>query len=630
MIKMKKLSTIIMALALVLGMSQCKKQETPTSTGNNTEGTVHITVKVDGKDGKDENGDKHAIAPEHGLFAFTNNDIIYVGLGGKYVGQLTFTNGFFEGDITDPDGTVTDQPLHFYFVGNAAVTGTPEANETTSLSISIADQHENLPVLSYGASNELYTGLNKTYSTTLKNKCALVRFNLLTETPDAITLSNVPNAATIDFINNAITPTNTTGSITLFGEEGVSTHRWAILLPETVLSGREDLIWQGEGGEEGMPAIGNNTYVNAGIGEGIQIQNQPAVTLPNADLVIKNSNDVFSVFTVSSTGKKVYFSKANLTWNETVGYHFHDTQFNEEHSGGSSISNFEYTTTLPAYGDVTLSNLTGLDRFTWGHIPNQSISTSYYITNEQLADGLDPEWGKQMTGEGNNHWRTLTVDEWNYLLHQRPGNRFMLVSVLIPCTYEGNPYNTNVQGLLLFPDNFDYSSLGLTQAAGEYKIGFWPDRINKVYVGPGNYNPASQNYTPEYDNIVNGSPYDIAKGIYKMIETTPLNSEHFYTNPSSNMYKLLQAGCVFLPAVGSRVGADYKKYLYYGNRNNAAQGFYWASDRVISGTSENAKYFWFGYPGGGAVETNPCPTFEANNTQHRSLGCCVRLVWDAN
>ena len=71
---MKKLSTIIMALALVLGMSQCKKQETPT-TGNSTPG-FYITVNVgdqDGKDGKDNNGEKHNIAPAYGLFAFTTS-----------------------------------------------------------------------------------------------------------------------------------------------------------------------------------------------------------------------------------------------------------------------------------------------------------------------------------------------------------------------------------------------------------------------------------------------------------------------------------------------------------------------------------------------------------------------------
>lgn len=624
---MKKLSTIIMALALVLGMSQCKKQETPT-TGNTTPiyPGVHITVNVGDKDGKDNNGEKHNIAPAYGLFSFSSGDQLYVGHNGEYVGTLTFANGFFSGDIF-PNPNVTDKPLHFYFVGNAAVTGTPSANETTSLSINIANQSTNLPVLSYGASNEFYTGPNTTYSATLKNKCALVRINLLTETTDAITLSNVPTEATIDFVNNAITPTNTTGDITLYGEEGVSTHRWAILLPETVLSGRDDLIWQGEGGEEGMPSIGNNTYVNAGIGEGIQIQNQPVVALPNADLVIKNSSDVFSEFSVSPT-KKVYFSKANLTWNATDGYHFHATQFDEEHSGGSSVLNFDYSN-LPAYGDQQQTNLTGLDRFTWGHIPNQSINSSYYITNQQLADGLDPEWGKQMTGEGNDQWRTLTADEWNYLLHHRPGSRFMLVSVLIPITYQGDTYTSNIQGLLLFPDNFDYSGLGLTQAANANKIGFWPARINKVYAASSSYTPASGNYTVTYDSYLDAYSYNIAAGIYKLIEPAN-NLEHLYTNPSSNMYKLLQAGCVFLPAVGCREGAVYKKYLYYDNRNNAAQGFYWASDRVIVGSQENAKYFWFGYVGGSNVETNPRPTFEANNTQHRSLGCCVRLVWDAN
>ena len=328
---------------------------------------------------------------------------------------------------------------------------------------------------------------------------------------------------------------------------------------------------------------------------------------------------------MSSTGKKVYFSKANLTWNETDGYHFHDTQFDEEHSGGTNL-----IYPFPASGDVTLSGLTGLDRFTWGHIPNQSINSSYYITNTQLADGLDPEWGKQMTGEGNDQWRTLTADEWNYLLHKRSGNRFMLVSVLVPITWDNEPWYTNVQGLLLFPDNFDYSGLGLTQASGLTSgIGFWPGSINKVY-GDDDYQPASGNYTIPYNNIMNGSTTSLTAGPYKLIESAPLSLEHLYTNPSSNMYKLLAAGCVFLPAVGCREGAEYKKYHYYENRNHAAQGFYWTSDRVTVGSQETANYFWFGYVGGSNVETDPRPTFEANNTQHRSLGCCVRLVWEAN
>ncbi len=237
---MKKLSTIIMALALVLGMSQCKKQETPT-TGNSTPG-FYITVNVGDNEGKGENGERHNIAPDYGLFAFTQGDVLYVGHNGEYVGTLTFANGFFDGTIY-PDGTVNDQPLHFYFVGNAAVTGTPVVNETTSLSINIADQSKNLPVLSYGASTKPFTGANATYSTTLKNKCALVKFILDNPTEETVILSNVPTVATVNFANptseTAIAATDLTDlhDMTLRYDANWNNNlRWVILLPGTDLS----------------------------------------------------------------------------------------------------------------------------------------------------------------------------------------------------------------------------------------------------------------------------------------------------------------------------------------------------------------------------------------------------------
>ena len=618
---MKKLSTIIMALALVLGMSQCKKKEIPTN-GNGGE-KVYVTLNVNNGESiavNVDNGGRHAVAPNLGVIQFRNGDVLYVGNNGKYIGQLTYNNGAFGGTLNAPTG---DDFLHFYFLGGKEPATAPTAGTTTDFTISIADQSQNLPVLCYGASSQKYTATATNYSAVLEYKCALVRFDLENHGEDyTVTLSGVPTQATVNFANptatTAIVATanQTNANMTLYGEPGNAAYRWAILLKDTNLDDAEDLTI---GSTVANHVMDNNIYIN----EGISISNPLPPTLPNADLVIKNGND-FSEFTVSSTGKKVYFSKANLTWNENDGYHFHDTQFDEEHSGGTNLI-YPY----PASGDVTLSGLTGLDRFTWGHIPNQSINSSYYITNQQLADGLDPEWGKQMTGEGNDHWRTLTADEWNYLLHQRPGNRFMLVSVVVPITWDNEPWYTNIQGLLLFPDNFDYSGLGLTQATEQYKIGFWPGRINKVYGASSSYTPASGNYTVTYDNIINGSTTSIAAGPYKLIERG-YNLEYLYTNSSSNMYKLLQAGCVFLPAVGCREGAEYKKYHYYDNRNHAAQGFYWTSDRVTVGSQETANYFWFGYVGGSNVETNPRPTFDADNTQHRSLGCCVRLVWDAN
>lgn len=625
---MKRLSTIIMALALVLGMSQCKKQETPTN-GDNGE-KVYVTLNVNNGESiavNVDNGGRHAVAPNLGVIQFENNDVLYVGYNGHYIGQLTYQNGAFSGNLDAPTSGVKDN-LHFYFLGGKAPATAPTAGTTTDFTINIADQSQNLPVLCYGASTQEYKTGGSNYSAVLEYKCALVRFDLENHVENNnVTLSGVPTQATVNFDNPTATTAivaaanQTNVNMTLYGEPGNAAYRWAILLKDTNLDNAQGLTI---GSTVTNHVMDNNNYINGGI----SINNPRPVALPNADLVIKNSSDDFSVFTVSATGKKVYFSKANLTWNSTAGYHFHATQFEEEHSGGSSISNFDLTT-LPAYGDQQQTSLTGLDRFTWGHIPNQSINSSYYLTNNQMAmHGLDPEWGKQMMGEGNDQWRTLTADEWNYLLHKRSGNRFMTVSVLIPCTYKGDPAYTNISGLLLFPDNFDWSGLGLTQAANANSTGFWPAMINKVYAASSSYTPASGNYTVD-DGIVTNYAHYPTKGVYKLIEPSQ-DLEHLYTNSSSNMSKLLAAGCVFLPAVGCREGATYKKYYYYGNRNNPPQGFYWTSDPLTVGTEEKARYFWFGHVGGNAVETNPRPTFEANNTQDRDLGCCVRLVWDAN
>ena len=620
---MKRLSTIIMALALVLGMSQCKKQET--TSNDNGGDMVYITLEVSNGENVSmnvDNGSRHDMSPRLGMVKFENGDVLHVGYNGKYIGQLTYQDGAFGGTLPEATSGVSDN-LHFYFLGGKGKgSDSPSAN-ATSFTFSIADQHDVLPVLCYGASTQTY-GNDTKYSAVLEYKCALVRFDLENHGEDySVTLNNVPTQATVNFANptatTAIVATEgqTNANMTLYGEPGNAAYRWAILLKDTNLDDAEDLTIDNTVANHVMD---NNNYINGGI----SISNPLPPALPNADLVIKNSSNAFSEFTVSSTGKKVYFSKANLTWNETDGYHFHDTQFDEEHSGGANPI-YPY----PATGDVTLSGLTGLDRFTWGHISNQSINTSYYITNQQLADGADPEWGKQMTGEGNDQWRTLTADEWNYLLHERNGNRFMLVSVLVPITYNNEPYYTNVQGLLLFPDNFDYSGLGLTQATGADKLGFWPARINNVYYAAGNTGCNTEHYNAIYDNDMNGKPNNLIYGVYKLIE--PANDlAHLYTNSSSNMSKLLAAGCVFLPAVGCREGATYKKYYYYQTRKQAAQGFYWTSDPVTVGTQEKANYFWFGYVGGNAVETDPRPTFDADNTQSRDLGCCVRLVWDAN
>ena len=77
---MKKLSVIIIALTLVLGLSQCKKQTATTTEGEK----VYITVNVA------DDGAKYDVYPGTGAYVFTNGDKLYVGNNGQYIGTLTY------------------------------------------------------------------------------------------------------------------------------------------------------------------------------------------------------------------------------------------------------------------------------------------------------------------------------------------------------------------------------------------------------------------------------------------------------------------------------------------------------------------------------------------------------------
>ena len=599
---MKRLSTIIMALALVLGMSQCKKQETPT-TGNTTPTNpgVHITVNVgdqDGKDGKDNNGEKHYIAPQYGLFSFSSGDVLYVGHDGKFVGTLTFANGFFDGTIY-PDASVTDQPLYFYFVGNAAVTGTPVAEQTTSLSINIADQSENLPVLSYGASTKPFTDAGTTYSTTLRNQCALVRFDLENQGDYEVTLSGVPTQATVDFANNAITPnTNTTDNITLYGEEGNTAIRWAILLPGTNLSPsvHTDLTWNGEGE---LPVMGNNTYINSGL----SITNPlPLPAAPDDEYAVKTSGGTLTQFSVSAN-KKVYFSKGNLKADFTSGgyaegWSFHDTQFGEVAGPTMNLDNpndkYYYVhqqsgsnTNNPSApnGIIFINHQDYGDRFTWGYFSSITLATTEYLHSEEdlsKTAAVAKDWGCVFTEnspEGGN-WRTLSANEWIYLFNGpstvRGDKRFLRVRIknfyINPIN---NSYNEECWGVFVFPDNYQGSNL-----TGTYTFN---------------------------SNTLNLIDYSDANG-------------------NADVAQMLNDGAVFLPCVGYRYDDRYYDYVYYRIETiGAGIGYYWSSTH-IDNTTNYAKALKFVVRGSGTNST----TGVSIEDLPRNYGYCVRLVWDAN
>ena len=79
---MKRMTYFVMALALVLGFTQCKKEQV--NTPENETKTVNISLKVGG-----HGGSRHTINTENGDVDFEDGDVIYVGDGTTYIGTLT-------------------------------------------------------------------------------------------------------------------------------------------------------------------------------------------------------------------------------------------------------------------------------------------------------------------------------------------------------------------------------------------------------------------------------------------------------------------------------------------------------------------------------------------------------------
>ncbi len=390
----------------------------------------------------------------------------------------------------------------------------------------------------------------------------------------------MPTLATVNFANptpeNAIVATEGQDydDITLYGEEGNNAFRWAILLPGTNLGDKigenvGDLSWEGEG--ETIPVMANNTYINSGLG----INNpKPAPAAPKAKYaVVKTSDSTLTKFSVSGD-KEVYFSKANLRYNESSGvWSFHDNQID---------GCFGYVTGSHPQGYNVSLNGTKMDRFCWGLQSPTTTGESDYVDgsrNLNRTDGTD--WGCALTGEGNNNWRTLTSAEWNYLLNNanRGSKRFMKVTIgtlNITDPNTNTTYNSYfISGLFIAPDNFDPSQYSFSSSFGGKS---W------------------NNTTCQGLGIADANT-------------------------------LLAAGCVFLPALGYRDENGYQDWYYYSSSptNTNFVGYYWSA----TGGPQNSGSSLV--PKAEALKfTRTANTMPSNNAQFRNLGMCVRLVWDAN
>ena len=268
------------------------------------------------------------------------------------------------------------------------------------------------------------------------------------------------------------TPIESIDSLTYDEMEDVDTLH--LLLPRTLIRVVHDTVY-----------IHDTVYVERDCGE----------DTPSAGI------GVFSV----SADKKVTFSKGNLQYTQSTNtWAFAENQWEyigtDNVTGGSVYSN---PTSGDSIGGTALADK--VDLFGWStSATNFGVSTS---TNEDDYSGSFVDWGTNQIGaDAPNTWRTLTYDEWRYVVFNRPNKSSL----------KGVAQVNGVNGLILLPDTWvcpegvtfksGYHSEWSVEAFGKYQT-FTVEQWSKLESAGAVFLPASGGRSGSNVYLVQGYGY---------------------------------------------------------------------------------------------------------------------------
>ena len=264
--------------------------------------------------------------------------------------------------------------------------------------------------------------------------------------------------------------------------------------------------------------------------------------------VIKSFWTKSKAFSVSYD-KKVTFSPGNLQYTHSTGtWSFAENQWDyigtDNVKGGTVESD-------PVYGyEKEGSSLADkIDLFGWSISSTNygvNTSTTYNSYGESFVD-----WGNNKIGNSApNTWRTLTNEEWKYLVDRRPDAKLL----------RGVASVNGVNGLILLPDTWVCPS-GVT-----FKYGFSRDYGVEEY---GQY----QTFTADQWSMLEaaGAVFLPASGVRKSLDVTNVqyqgyywvasapasaNSEHYIRFTTGNEREETATPAVFAPGCSVRLVKD--------------------------------------------------------------------------
>lgn len=263
-----------------------------------------------------------------------------------------------------------------------------------------------------------------------------------------------------------------------------------------------------------------------------------------------------AAFSVSST-QRVYFSKGNLyAYKGSSDWKWYFQPHQWMYVGGADGNKL-------ITGPMTISqNYKNVDLFGWNGASsaNDCYGINNSTTDADYGTGDEPlkhDWGHNVIGSyAADTWRTPTVSEWDYLINDRTVTNSLSADARYTMATLGGTY----KGLILFPDTYTH--------------------------------PSGTDFTAVTFNAASNYTATVSMEGWMLMEN---------------------AGCVFLPAAGSREGTTV---------GELANGYYWLATAAPNGSL--AQSFAFVYSVN--PETSEVTNVVSSDNDNRKYGSSVRLV----
>ena len=449
--------TILCAVAGVMAAVSCQKSIEPGNPAEEGKETIDICVNGLMGEYSQQDGVKSSLV-NNVRVAWAAGDVVYVFDGSKYLGKLTAALDKKADGKTDEDryaklgGTINapaTTPCVLSLVHSSLMTEPETGAAVSELSIDMSAQSTaTAPFVAYATMD--YTGESisdvvvpfQFATSVIKVNCTGLKANTAI---DKATLSNVNTACKLT-LSGSTAPTvsgGTNGTITRTGDsyfavgkvngEGEAVFQIAVPVLETASEARILTVAQGSDEVKDKKFTTNSLVAATSVNTVCQLKGLPDGALPG-------------VFTISDDGgattKQICFSQGNL-WYGKVG----DAQtatFNFEANQYGFNSSYQSTYVSHFYWSKDADEAVKQD-FNW----EQSMSTGdVFFTN---VDGFKVNVG----GKEQSGWRTLSKDEWVYLINTRTvnGGQGAGKSYSLNITYGGK------MGLVLYPDDYSGSTL---------------------------------------------------------------------------------------------------------------------------------------------------------------------------